>query len=551
MNAMAHQRPWVRAGLLCSLCAAALALAACGDYAGESSPQNTGDGGFFNNADTNNGDGDVFNNGVTNNGDTNNFVPEPEERFNFQRPQSSRNYVFVASTELDSVVRIDGDTLELTSIEVGDEPTVVRTWKETNVAAVLNRGSDDVSIIHSGSTRIDVVTLPIREGFNQLVMAPGGEYALAYLDYAEYEVGDDLGRFQDVNLIRLREGEEEVFNVAVGFRVLEVEFDEEGQRAFVITEDGISVIRMDDVDRDISAQPIAVSTDPGEDAQAVDREVEITADGELALVRSSVLEGINLINLGDRGLTQIALPSVPTDLDIYPDSRRALAVLKGSRQVAVLDLEALQEEPEEANLIEVPEGPLGLAAVDFEADLALLYSVAEGQPQITRLELDTGQQVVWDVRKAIRGVNLNPDGGRAVLFHAAQDTPRSNEASDIYLANSWAYTLLDIRTGFSKLQTAPTEPGEFVFSQDSRFMFVVLNEPGTGVRQVDRVSMESFRVDSYHLGSPPEHIGLLPSDTLQRIYVSQQHPVGRMTFIDIETGDSRTVTGYELNSQIQ
>jgi hypothetical protein len=268
-------------------------------------------------------------------------------------------------------------------------------------------------------------------------------------------------------------------------------------------------------------------------------------------VRSSVLEGINLVNLGDRGLTQVALPSVPTDLDIYPDSERALVVLKGSRQVAVLDLEQLQEEPEAADLIDVPEGPLGLAAVDFDADLALLYSVAEGQPQITRLELDTGQQVVWDLRKSITGVSLNPDGDRAVLFHGTQDTPPSDEAADIYLARSWAYTLLDIRTGFSKLQTSPTQPGEFVFSQDSRFMFVVLNEPTASIRQVDRVSMESFRVDSYTLGSPPEHIGLLPSDSLQRIYVSQQHPVGRMTFIDIESGDSRTVTGYELNSQIQ
>jgi hypothetical protein len=527
-------------------CAAlALGLAGCGDSEsgvgnGVGLPNNPGDGG-------NNG----TNNGGFNNGSNNGFEPEPEERFNFQAPQPSRNYVFVANTALDTVARIDGDTLEIVSVEVGDEPTVVRAWAESDVAAVLNEGSDDVSIIHSGSERIEVVTLPIREGFNALIMAPGGEYALAYLDYTDYAPGDDLGRFQDVNLIRLREGEEEVFNVAVGFRVLEVEFDEEGERAFVITEDGISVIRMDDVRRDTSAQPIAVSSDLSEDALAVDREVEITRDGSLALVRSSVLEGVNLINLRDRALVQVALPGVPTDLDLYPDSARAVAVLKGPRQVASLELGELLEDPEAVTLIDVPEGPLGLAAVDFEADLALLYSVTEGSPQITRLELDTGAQVVWDVRKALRGVHISPSGDRAMLFHAAIDTPRSNDAADVYLANSHAYTLLDLQTGFTKLQTAPTEPGEFVFSGDNRFVFVVLNDVAAQVRQVDRVQMESFRVDSYTLGSPPEHIGLLPSDTLQRIYVSQQHPVGRMTFIDIETGESRTVTGYELNSQIQ
>lgn len=478
-------------------------------------------------------------------------APEPEERFNFQAPQPSRNYVFVANTELDTVARIDGDTLEITSIEVGDEPTIVRTSQRQDVAAVLNQGSNDVSIIHASPQGNDVITLPIREGFNQVVVSPNGEYALAYLDYAEYEQGDDLGRFQDVNLIKLTQDEEEVFNIAVGFRVLEVEFDQDSERAFVITEDGISILRLDEIDRDTRSEPIPVSDDPFEDALAVDREVEITNDGSTALVRSSVLEGLNIVDLGDRrNLMHLPMNSVPTDLDIYPDSSRAVVVLKEAREVGVLDL---TEELSEENLtrIDIPEGPLGLAAVDADADFALLYSIAEQSPQITRLDLNTGDQILWDVRKALQGVSISPGGNRALLFHSNQETPRSDEASDVYIANSHAYTMLDLSTGFTKLQTAPTEPGEFVFDENNEWMFLVLNEPGRDIRQIDRIHLNSFRVDHYRLGSPPEHIGLLPSNTLTRVYVSQKHPVGRMTFIDIETGDSKTVTGYELNSQIR
>ncbi len=480
------------------------------------------------------------------------IIPEPEERFNFRAPQPSRNYVFVANTGLDTVAKIDGDSLEITSIEVGDEPTVVRTWKEKNIAVVLNEGSRDVSIIHAAPDRDRVVTIPVREGFNQLVIAPGGDHAFAYLDYDEIELGDDIGRFQDVNLVRLIDGEEEVFNIAVGFRVLEIEFDADGERAFVVTEDGISIVEMAQVDRDINAQPIEVSDDPLEDARTIDREVEITGDGQLALVRTSALQGVNLIDLSDRRgrLVHIPLPSVPTDLDIYPDSSRALSVLKGARQVGVMELDRLGENPDDVRLIEIEEGPTGLAAVDFQENIALLYSIAEADPRVVRLDLDSGAQEVWDVRKAIQGVHIGPGGSRAVLYHAQGDAPRTEQAADVFIANSWAYTLLDMRSGFTKLQTVATEPGEFVFSENNDWMFLVLNDPIQDVRQVERIHLPSFRVDSYRLGSPPEHIGLLPSSQAPRVYISQQHPVGRMTFINIDSGDARTVTGFELNSQI-
>ena len=555
-------RPWLALGIIG---AAALGLiTACGadrgdfggDFAGGFDDTNNDSNNDTGNNDQNN-DGFGSNNDGPNNNSPNNepeepFIPEPEEVFNFLAPQPSRNYVFVANSDLDTVAKIDADTLEITSIEVGDNPTVVRTWKETNVAVVLNEGSSDVSIIHADPLRDDVVTLPIREGFNQIVMAPGGRHALAYLNYAAIEDGEEeIGRFQDVNLIRLVNGDEAVFNVAVGFRVLEIEFDDDGERAFVVTEDGISIIDMENVDDDINAQPVPVTDDPLEDALAVDREVEITGDGRLALVRSSVLEGLNVISLDGQGqLVQVTLDGIPTDLDIYPDSTSALAVVKNARQVVTLDLADVVEDPETVNVIDVPEGPLGLAALDVTSGTALLYSTATVEPRITRLDINTGDQTTWDIRKGLAGVHLSPDASRAVLFHVKGDAPRTDNESDVFIAQSWAYSVLDTRSGFVKLQTAPTEPGEFVFTDDSQTMFVILNDPANGVRQVDRINLQSFRVDPIVLGSPPEHIGILPSSDTPRVYVSQEHPVGRMTFITIEDGDAKTVTGYELNSRI-
>ena len=169
---------------------------------------------------------------------------------------------------------------------------------------------------------------------------------------------------------------------------------------------------------------------------------------------------------------------------------------------------------------------------------------------VTRLDLATGELVTWDVRKGVKGLQLAPDSSRALVFHGNDDAPRSMSQSDQFIAQSWGYTLLDLSTGFTKLQTTDTEPGEFVFSRDSQWVFIALEDEGTGARQVERANLVSFRIDTYDLASPPVHVGLLPSETVERIYVSQEHPVGRMTFFEIETGDARTVTGYELNSRI-
>jgi hypothetical protein len=35
-----------------------------------------------------------------------------------------------------------------------------------------------------------------------------------------------------------------------------------------------------------------------------------------------------------------------------------------------------------------------------------------------------------------------------------------------------------------------------------------------------------------------------------QIYVAQDHPLGRMTFVDTQSFRTRTLTGYGLNSQI-
>ena len=54
-------------------------------------------------------------------------------------------------------------------------------------------------------------------------------------------------------------------------------------------------------------------------------------------------------------------------------------------------------------------------------------------------------------------------------------------------------------------------------------------------------------LDRFELPSLPTATGVLPS--AQQAFVAQAHPEGRVTFIHLDSGQSSTVTGFELASQ--
>ena len=77
---------------------------------------------------------------------------------------------------------------------------------------------------------------------------------------------------------------------------------------------------------------------------------------------------------------------------------------------------------------------------------------------------------------------------------------------------------------------------------------VLLRDDATGVRRVDLVDLRSFIVDGLGLGSPPEGAGYV--EATDKIFVSQEHPTGRITFLDRDSG-VETVTGFRLNDAVK
>ncbi|HLL22370.1 MAG TPA: hypothetical protein VK427_09575, partial [Kofleriaceae bacterium] len=70
----------------------------------------------------------------------------------------------------------------------------------------------------------------------------------------------------------------------------------------------------------------------------------------------------------------------------------------------------------------------------------------------------------------------------------------------------------------------------------------------TATRALQLVTVATGVVTTKQLGSPPSALGILPAAGVA--FVAQRHPLGRVTFVRFADNQLRTVTGFDLNSDI-
>lgn len=531
-----------------------LATLACGDdSAGAYDESYTGDG-RTSVPDDNQAGGADAGGGPAGEPDDEPFVPEEEADFRLQPPAASRTFVFVANTDLNSVARIDSLTLQIDTIDVGLEPTIVRTTPLGDTAVALNEGSDDVSVIYADRDDL-VVSVGVNPGANELILSPNGDFAIAYYDDAQAEVGDEAGSLSDATLIRLDDAA--AFNLVVGLHIREVEFDELGARAFFVTDDGVAIVAMATVSEDLFVPPVRLSLDPASEASAVDREVEVTAAGDFALVRVSAGSDLRLVDLDTGDIRELALGAVPTDLDLHPLADEAVTVLRGTgpigenerpSEVVVIPLPGGFDDPDSIRRYELADEIVGLSRFVGDSRELALYSTLDENDHLTLLNLDSGTFETHALRKGVESVHSTADGRRLVVMHTklpGEPIP----GTPAYLEQSYAYTIFNLDSGASRLIVTETRPGDFVFTAEQTDVFIMLSDQARDVRAVEWTNLTSGRDTTIPLRRFPQAIGLIPATN--RIYVSQEHEVGRMAFINTDTGEVREVTGYHLNSRTE
>jgi DNA-binding beta-propeller fold protein YncE len=155
------------------------------------------------------------------------------------------------------------------------------------------------------------------------------------------------------------------------------------------------------------------------------------------------------------------------------------------------------------------------------------------------------------MKKAARAVGISPSGTTALVLHAkAPGDPDTATSVDDFIDRSHGYSLIDLATGFAKLQITPVIAGPFAYAPDGGKVYVAL-DGGNAIaapRALQIVHTQTGVVMSRPLGSPPSAVGVLPG--AGEAFAAQRHPLGRITFVNLATDALRTVTGFDLNGDV-
>ncbi|MFW5967953.1 MAG: hypothetical protein ACOCV2_10560, partial [Persicimonas sp.] len=475
---------------------------------------------------------------------------------------------------LDSVAIIDSSTFDITTREVGFRPIAtagpdgdVTEPAEDARVFVLNQGSRSVSLLDPESDQAENVRVMKRA--NAIEADPSGKNAVVWYDPSEAESGEPAGDLSSVTVI----ADGESYEVAVGFRVRSVHFNEDGSRALVLSDDGISQIDLDEIDDDGVAAPRPVVPDQVHPEERDDLEVLVSPDARWAVARSINFAGLVLLDVDADELTVLDLPETPTDLDLVDgDELSILTMLPGSDQAmmatipdgfeAAADEETDEELPDGVDGVEVFDidvEALGAASVTDDGRFALVYSTVDDEQSAVLLDLTEGEQARLTFEKGLRGATSDRKGESFLVYHSKDegDPPADAGPDDReYIEHSWGVSVVDIEEAHERLVLTDHEPGQATLwsgddASDAR-VFLVYELPDGDLEPTHRdlitINLDNFRTDTHRLASPPETLG--PIRTTGYVYVSQIHPRGRMTFFDVDSLAPQTMTGYQLNAGI-
>jgi len=487
--------------------------------------------------------------------------PEEEEEGDFRIPQPSGKYVYSASESTDRVAAIDTDDLSINVVDVCRVPSVIEPipseggTAESGAVAVLCTGSNEIAFVRTSAGGETTVELrEVTKGANALVASPDGDYVFAYHDVdAETPLGP--GSDQEVTALQTQMGGPS-YAMTIGSHPRDLIFSPTGLRAYAVTDDGVNVIEIDQLDAVGKPRLVQVVNDAGVDPKTLEIQVSPTQGQAIARIEGGTWLVVTDLVSGDR--TQLDLPGFATDLDIAPDGTFAVMALPDQTGSSILEFPLPVSDANDFTVSPVGQEYVGLVDITPDGQRLLLYTTQnpwEGDPESAplgdprqRLTLarrgsgDWQDQITVFTEVPVRAVGIAPDSANAVLLHDV--APAFNPAAP------WPYTLMDLTAQFpvKKIQTSLARPGPIVFTPDGSRAAIRVRSEQDDVRQIEVVTLDSFIVQRVQLASLPE--GISHVDATDKLYVSQAHPSGRITFIDA-MGDIQTLTGYELNDSVK
>jgi hypothetical protein len=546
----------IRAGALRAIAPTLLLVAAvhCGSADESAIEGGMGDDGYYPVPGANTGMGGSSAMGGSGTGGT--LPPEVEIEAGFEAPVLTGKYMWSANPESNRVAVVDAETLRVRTLEAGFAPTylsAVPTDPSTDetAAIVLNVRGENATLFHlTGGEPEDPLTFPTHPRANSWAISESGKWAVAWSDARAFEIVDPTDSFQNLTLILVapESGEPRAMRRVAGYRPSSVSFDAAEENLIVVSEHGLTVIDLTDEANPQERDLVALSDD---DSDPAARDVVVTADGETALVRVEGSNVIDFVNVGSGEISPVALAGAVTDLDVSQDGTLAVAVMRDRGEAALLPVPLAATDPTTIDTVTLG-GLFGSVSLAPDASTGVLYTNAIPVNDVLTLQL-TGDDAlttrVEDLRAPVRGVWVAPDAEHAV---ALLDPPAGS-------VKAGAFGVVSTRARRAPLIEGTDAPAMEVAlgPAGTNIALITIRDDLKQVYGVHVVELSTLQEDFLPLTSPPLSAGIIPA--LNKGFVAQEHPEGRITFIEFPenvtdgsapTPTSTTLTGFELAARV-
>lgn len=477
---------------------------------------------------------------------------------NFEVPVTTGKYIWAANPDSNRVAVVDASTLRIRILDAGFSPTHLaglppREEGEER-AIVINTLSHDATLLRiDAAGEIESATVAVHAGANRLHISPRGSWAIAWTDARRVSGADITEGFQDLSLIDLRSTPPTSTRLAVGYRPTKIFVDEGETRAFAVTEPGISII---DLEGSSPSMVGLVDTNIA-GLESARSQVDITPDGAFAVARQEGSDRLAILGLADSTRVEIPLSGPITDLDLSHDGSFAVATIRSpslpsgdddngesgapsGSEVVVLPIPEAALDASNIRAVTIANESVGSASLTDAGDFALLYTNATPSDRLTILSLGSLDYRTVSLKAPIQAVLPAPDSEHAVAVLA----PPTGSTK------AGAFALIPLGSTLPARIEATDAPvlGVAIAPPPSERAMVVVRGEGHGEHAAYLAKLPQLQVDRIRLASPPLSTGIAPLANIA--FVAQEHPEGRMTFIQLDDGSARTLTGFELGARV-
>jgi hypothetical protein len=382
---------------------------------------------------------------------------------------------------------------------------------------------------------------------NAIAFAPGGEIAVAYLDY---ESGDELPvdgvvDLSQVVFLDLEEGE--THSLSVGFSPNNILFSQEGDKAVVLSRSKATVIGLETFDT-------LVTYDLTLDADTVVDPVgaQLTPDGRYAIISVQGSPDLYTLDLDVPHVDIKELTAAPSAMWVSPSTDYGYTVLGYASQTRldVYDHVYFNDHP-----VPLEEPTNRLVGAD---GMVVAYNDRATTHDIYRLDLSTLGVTEYVAANPVSTVEILDVAG-VPSFAVAVLRPESAGGSDLdqYQDQNWGLAILDLLGDEIVNLVVEAEPvGMALAERDGSAYALVLLDGVETLLMIDLAAPSAAQ--QIELDAAPHGIGEMPDGSF---YITHDSPLGLITFLDptdpssLETASGFATLGlfdeYELSAQEQ